>query len=173
VGGWVARRPVRLYTRRFAGRAGSDGGQDGWSGFGGLWDFRGYVLRLLLFFLSLLFFLGLLLFLELADENGGEGFLPGGALEFGGWCECPEGGIGGDFFDRLCRAGGLFRRLAALEVERGDLESVEEESGALGVDFVGGDALEDDSDGLLDRGAVFWEGDVEGALDAVAGAAVR
>jgi len=41
------------------------------------------------------------------------------------------------------------------EVEAGDLESVEEEAGAAGVDVVGGDALEDFADGGLDGGAVF------------------
>ena len=34
------------------------------------------------------------------------------------------------------------------EVEAGDLEAVEQESGAAGIDVVGGDALEDFADGL-------------------------
>jgi hypothetical protein len=41
------------------------------------------------------------------------------------------------------------------EVEAGDLEAVEEQAGAAGVDVVGGDSLEDLADGGLDRGAVF------------------
>jgi hypothetical protein len=40
-------------------------------------------------------------------------------------------------------------------LEAGDLEAVEEEAGAAGVDVVCGDALEDFADGGLDRGAVF------------------
>ena len=41
------------------------------------------------------------------------------------------------------------------EVEAGDLEAVEEEAGAAGIDVVGGDALQDLADGGLDRGSVF------------------
>jgi hypothetical protein len=41
------------------------------------------------------------------------------------------------------------------EVEAGDLEAVEEETGAAWVDVVGGDALQDLADGGLDGGAVF------------------
>jgi hypothetical protein len=54
------------------------------------------------------------------------------------------------------------------EVEAGDLEAVEEEAGAPGVDVVGGDALEDLADGGLDGGAVFREGQVEGGAAAAA-----
>jgi hypothetical protein len=38
----------------------------------------------------------------------------------------------------------------ARQVEAGDLEAVEKEPGALGVDFVTGDASEDFADGALD-----------------------
>ena len=41
------------------------------------------------------------------------------------------------------------------EVEAGDLKAVEEKSGAARVDVVGGDALEDFADGVLDGGSVF------------------
>jgi hypothetical protein len=41
------------------------------------------------------------------------------------------------------------------KVEAGDLEAVEEETGAAGVDVVGGDALEDFADGGLNGRAVF------------------
>jgi hypothetical protein len=58
------------------------------------------------------------------------------------------------------------RRLG--EVEAGDLEAVEEEPGAAGIDVVGGDALENLSDGLLDRGTVFGEREVEGGAAALA-----
>jgi len=41
------------------------------------------------------------------------------------------------------------------KVEAGDLEAVEEESGATWVELVGGDALEDQTDRGLDGGAIF------------------
>jgi hypothetical protein len=41
------------------------------------------------------------------------------------------------------------------EVEAGDLEAVEEQAGAAGVDVVGGYALQNFADGVLDGGAVF------------------
>jgi hypothetical protein len=52
------------------------------------------------------------------------------------------------------------------EVEAGDLEAVEEEAGAAGVDVVGGDALEDLADGVLDGGVVLGERQVEGGAAA-------
>jgi hypothetical protein len=58
------------------------------------------------------------------------------------------------------------------EVEAGDLEAVEEEAGAARVDVIGGDALEDLADGVLDRGSVFGERDFEGGAAAVTGAGV-
>jgi hypothetical protein len=54
------------------------------------------------------------------------------------------------------------------EVEAGDLESVEEEAGAARVDLVGGDALQDLADGVLDGGTVFWERQVEGGAAGLA-----
>jgi hypothetical protein len=54
------------------------------------------------------------------------------------------------------------------EVEAGDLEAIEEEAGAAGVDVVGCDALEDFADGGLDGGAVFLERQVEGGAAASA-----
>ncbi len=50
------------------------------------------------------------------------------------------------------------------QVERGDLEAVEEEAGAARVDLVAGDTLEDFADGELDGGPVFGEGEVEGGF---------
>ncbi|WP_148103871.1 hypothetical protein [Edaphobacter aggregans] len=47
------------------------------------------------------------------------------------------------------------------QVGAGDLQAVEEEAGAAGVDFVAGDAAEDFADGELDGGAVFGHGEVE------------
>jgi hypothetical protein len=40
------------------------------------------------------------------------------------------------------------------EVEAGDLEAVEQEAGAAGVESVGGDALKDFADGELDAGSL-------------------
>jgi hypothetical protein len=74
-------------------------------------------------------------------------------------------GVGGDLFDGLW---GFFVSCVvcgfgvAWEVGAGDLEAVEEETGALGVDLVVGDAEEDLADGELDGGAVFGHGEVEG-----------
>ncbi|HWW98838.1 MAG TPA: hypothetical protein VNY74_14130 [Edaphobacter sp.] len=63
---------------------------------------------------------------------------------------------------------GGFCGLGFGEVEAGDLEAVEEEAGAAGVDVVGGDALQDLADGGLDGGAVFGQGQVEGGAAAAA-----
>ena len=57
----------------------------------------------------------------------------------------------GDFFEGL--GGGLEFFLAG-EVGAGDLKSVEEDGGSLGVDVSGGDAAEDVVDGDLDGGSV-------------------
>jgi hypothetical protein len=68
--------------------------------------------------------------------------------------------VGGDLFDDF----GLPRLPGVTcagfwfwEVEAGDLEAVEEQTGSAGVDLVGGDALEDLADGVLDGGAVLGE----------------
>ena len=45
----------------------------------------------------------------------------------------------------------------------GDLQAVEEQAGAAGVDVVGGDALEDLADGVKDGGPVFGQREVEGS----------
>jgi hypothetical protein len=74
-------------------------------------------------------------------------------------------GVGGDLFYGLWGFfAGIAGRLGGLawEVGAGDLEAVEEETGALGVDLVVGDAEEDLADGELDGGAVFGHGEVEG-----------
>jgi hypothetical protein len=72
--------------------------------------------------------------------------------------------MGGGFFDEFGLGGLRFG-----EVEAGDLEAVEEEAGSAGVDVVGGDALKDLADGVLDGGAVFWKRDLEGGAAAAAG----
>jgi hypothetical protein len=58
------------------------------------------------------------------------------------------------------------------KVEAGDLQAVEEEASAAGVDVVGGDALEDLADGVLDGRAVFGERDFEGGAAGAAGVRV-
>ncbi len=77
---------------------------------------------------------------------------------FCGWGEGAESGIGDDLFDLDDIATGL---IDTGEVERGDLEAVEEKAGAFGVDLVGGDAAEDVADGALDGSAVVGIGEVE------------
>src|SRR5258705_161888 len=85
---------------------------------------------------------------------------------FGARGEDAEGGVDGDLFYGFgCGCGFA---LGFGEVEAGDLEAVEEEAGAAGVDFVGGDALQDFADGGLDGGAVFRQGQVEGGAAASA-----
>src|SRR5882757_5233977 len=73
--------------------------------------------------------------------------------------------MGGGLFDEFGLGGLLFG-----EVEAGDLETVEEEAGAARVDVVGGNALEDLADGVLDCRSVFGERDFEGGAAGLAGA---
>jgi hypothetical protein len=73
------------------------------------------------------------------------------------------GSLGGGFAVRGWGAG---------QVEAGDLEAVEEETGAFGVDLVAGDAAEDLADGALDGGAVFGEREVEVRLAGAAAGGV-
>ncbi len=96
----------------------------------------------------------------LAVDVGGVVFR-GDRGKFGGGCDGAEFGVEDDFFDGFgvdaVGAGFFFG-----QVEAGDLEAVEEQAGAAGVEVVGGDALEDEADGGLDGGAVFGEGELEG-----------
>jgi hypothetical protein len=65
--------------------------------------------------------------------------------------------MGGDLVDCVDGFGGVgfsASRLRFGQVEAGDLEAVEKQAGAARVDVVGGDALEDFADGVLDGGAV-------------------
>ena len=81
--------------------------------------------------------------------------------EFGARGQRAVDGVGDDLFDQIgfgCVAGLAAGRGFAGEVEAGDLEAVEEQAGAFGVDLVGRDALQDLADGGLDGAAVFGEG---------------
>jgi hypothetical protein len=77
--------------------------------------------------------------------------------------------MGGGLFDEFGLGG-----LGFGKVEAGDLETVEEEASAAGVDVVGGDALEDLADDKLNAGPVveIWKRDLEGGAAAPAGARV-
>ena len=83
---------------------------------------------------------------------------------------CDGGFVAGG--PRIAAAGGLGVRFFGFfgEDGAGDLEAVEEEAGAAGVDGVGGDALEDLADGLEDGGAIIGIGqrEVEGGAAAAA-----
>jgi len=105
---------------------------------------------------------------EAADEAVGAGCV--GVGEFGGGGDGAVGGVGDGLFDQASLLGRDGRGFG--EVERGDLEAVEEEAGAAGVDGVGGDAAEDLADGDLDGSAVLGKGEVEGGLAGAAGARV-
>ncbi|HTD95536.1 MAG TPA: hypothetical protein VK627_01350 [Edaphobacter sp.] len=136
---------------------------------------------LLLGFLLLSALLGFQCFfsVELFEESSDYGLASSfGGVEFGAGGEGAEGGVGFDVFDEggfrafeagLAVAGGAGGLGVAGQVEAGDLEAVEQEAGALGVDLVGGDAEQDLADGDLDGGAVLGHGEGEVGL---AGAAV-
>jgi hypothetical protein len=87
------------------------------------------------------------------DEQGDSAFGPCGLGDIGARGQDAEGGVDGDLFYGL--GFGFGEGLRFGEVEAGDLEAVEEEAGASGIDVVGGDALEDFADGGLDGGAIF------------------
>jgi hypothetical protein len=106
-------------------------------------------------------------FEHLLDQEGDGAFALGGFADLGGRGEDAQFGMGGGFFDEFGLGG-----LGFGEVETGDLEAVEEKAGAAGVDVVGGDALEDLADGVLDGGTVFWKRDLEGGAAAPTGARV-
>jgi hypothetical protein len=106
-------------------------------------------------------------FEHLLDQAGDGAFALGGFADFRGWGEGAQLGMVGGLFDELGLGGLRFG-----EVEAGDLETVEKEAGAAGVDVVGGDALENLADGVLDGRTIFREGDFEGGAAAPAGARV-
>ena len=104
-----------------------------------------------------------------AFEEEFEGALGPVGAELGGRGDEAVLGVMGDLGDDL---GGWLGGVRFGQVEAGDLEAVEEQAGAAGVDVVGGDAAEDFSDGLLDRGTVLGVGEGEAGLAAVAGGGV-
>jgi hypothetical protein len=128
--------------------------------FGGLEGGKGSGLRLVLLFL-------LVVFDQLVYQEGDGAFASYGFADLGWRGEYAEFGMSGGLFDEFGLDG-----LRLGEVEAGDLEAVEEEAGAAGVDVVGGDALEDLADGVLDGGLVFRKRDLEGGAAAPAGARV-
>ncbi len=135
----------------FGGWVGDGAGGDGWNALRGL--VRGCFIGCGCACCGCLSLFGLLP-VEFFDESGGEGALFCGIGHFGGGGEGAEFGVGSDFFDELLIAGGFG---GARDVEAGDLESVQEQSGAAGVDLVAGDAAKHFADGDLDGGAVFGE----------------
>jgi hypothetical protein len=108
------------------------------------------------------------------ELDGAFGALAGG-VELGLWGEDAESGVGCDLLHGLwfgalvvgvVVAGGYALRFG--EVEARDLEAVEEKTGAARVDVVGGDALQDLADGVVDGGAVFGQRQIEGGAAAAA-----
>jgi hypothetical protein len=94
---------------------------------------------------------------EAVEEEVAQGWVGGGGLELVLGGEEAVDGVGDDLLDGL----GLFGDGLG-EVERGDLQAVEEQAGALGVEAAVGYALQDEADGRLDGAAVFGDGKVEG-----------
>ena len=129
------------------------------------WDdfFFPLCLSLLCFFFG---FAAGYLVLEVFDES----LAAGDDAEFSFGSELAVGFVFDDVGDCLLRFGvAAVRR----EVEASDLEAVEQEAGALGVDGSGGDAEEDFADSLLDGGAVFRVGKSEGGGAGAAGGVFR
>jgi hypothetical protein len=82
--------------------------------------------------------------------------------------------VGDDLFEGLLgnRAGVGRKLLVGRKVGAGYLEAIEEETGAAGVERVGGESLENDADGELDGGAVLEEREVESGDAGLAGSGV-
>ena len=97
----------------------------------------------------------------LLEEDLFEAFFAGGLLELGLGGDGAVDGVEGDLVNGF-NGLGVLERLG--EVAGGDLEGVEEESGAARVDPVEGDAAHDFADGGLDGAAVLGEREVDGGL---------
>lgn len=106
------------------------------------------------------------LFVDVADSH-----VAGVALfELGDRSEQAEVGVEVDLFDGLGKDAVLAaavvddRARLAGQVDARDLEAVEQQAGAFGVEFVGGDALQHLADGDLDGETIRRSGEGEGAL---------
>ena len=110
-----------------------------------------------------LWFLGVFWCSEIVENVAQEGGATGDFVFviLGGGGEEALFGVGGDLFDLGWQ--GVVGAVAG-QVGAGDLEAVKEEAGAAGVEGVGGDGEQDLADGLLDGGAVFGQGEVEGVV---------
>ena len=93
-----------------------------------------------------------------------------GLLIAGCWFLIVRLGLGGAGFLLLLFL--LLFLVVLVEVEGGDLESVEEQAGAAGVDVVEGEVGEDLADGLLDVGAGGGLGQLDGVAAGEAGLGV-
>ncbi len=90
------------------------------------------------------------------DQFLGDAFrLVGLIAELAGWGERAEDGVGGDFFDGCGWVLEGRRGRCAGQVRAGDLQAVEQQPGAFGVDVVGRDALQHLGNAELDAAAVF------------------
>ena len=102
---------------------------------------------------------------ELVEEDAGEAGAGvvgvGGEGDFGTGSEGAEVGVGDDLLDELSGGVGGLDGGGARQVQGGDLEAIEQKSGAAGIELVGGEPVEDLADGGLDGGAVFETGDGE------------
>jgi len=107
------------------------------------------------------------------DELGDGAFAECDLGDFSARGEDAEGWVDGDLLYGLGFGGWFCAGLDFGQVEAGDLEAVEQEAGAAGVDVVCGYALQDLADGGLDGGAVFGQRQVEGGAAAAALFGVR
>jgi hypothetical protein len=93
-------------------------------------------------------------------------------LDPGGGSEWAERGVLGDLLDEEGRLG-VARWLG--QSDDGSLQTVEQQAGAARVEVVGGDALQDESDGVQDAAAVgelVGAGELKGAEAGLAGGGV-
>ena len=97
----------------------------------------------------------------LFQKDGFEGLFALGAMKFGLGSQVSVLLVEGDVFNR-------FNKLSVLggfgQVGAGDLEGVEEQTGAAWVELVRCYPPKDEADRLLDGGAVFRERQVEGGV---------
>jgi len=123
-----------------------------------------------LFALGSLFgaFSGLFFFVScpLLQEDLFEAFFAAGGLEFALRGEGAVGFVFDDFVYGLSGLGRFTRDRGFGEVGAGDLEGVEQQTGAAGVDLVGGEAADDLAEVELDGGAVVGFEQGEGGLAA-------